>query len=204
MSYPLTVEINLIQEDFIEVEMLENILDAKDVRKEFLRTFMIQSVVSAIAAMGILFNSFIMKETLYFILFFWVIFALNFGYNYFIGYKNELNLTLQHLVVSNQKGNTFFLEEQGFVNLYEDKGEYLTNEQRRYFDYSSISSIKITKRLFIFVMKRSKERNMRGFCYMIVPKRDLSEDKLCGLCQVVDDIKARYSISEWIGKTIFD
>ncbi|MEG0090471.1 MAG: hypothetical protein RSA20_01505 [Oscillospiraceae bacterium] len=54
------------------------------------------------------------------------------------------------------------------------------------------------------MMKRSKERNMRGFCYMIVPKRDLSEDKLCGLCQVVDDIKARYSISEWIGKTIFD
>lgn len=202
--YPLNIEVKLIQEDFIEVELIENIIDANQQRKEALNAYIVQTIMMIGIGAGLFIASWAAKESLYFVLFFWVCFTINFVYRYFFGYRNELKLTMEHLIVSNQNGDEFFLEENGFANFLEENVEFLTNEQRRYFDYTLINNIKITKRLFIFVMKQSKEKGLRGFVYMIIPKRDLTEEQKEALLLFCQDIKQKYSLKEWVEKTIFD
>lgn len=204
MQYPFSIEVKLIQEDFIEVEMIENIIDTKQKKKESLKVYIIQSAVIALISAMLFFTSWVAKESLYLALFFWILFTANFAYQYFFGHRNELKMTIKHLIESNQNGNEFFSEEVGFVNFNEKDIELLTNEQRRYFDYELINSIKITKRLYIFVMKNTKEKSLRGFSYMIIPKRDLDHVQKEKLQKICEEIKIEYSLEEWIGTTIFD
>lgn len=201
---PLHIEIAVEQSDFIQVEMLENVIDSQDLKKETLRTFLIQSAVCFLAAVFFLIQNWVAKEAWWFCLVFFLFFALHFLYNYFYGIQQDLYRNLAHLIQSDAKGNTFFLPEEGMVNFYPEKVEYLTNENRRYFEYNQIAHIKITKLLFIFVMKNSTEKSMRGFQYMVVPKRCLQtsqEEQLNDLC---DFIVSTYGLTAWTDTDLFN
>ena len=86
---------------------------------------------------------------------------------------------------------------------YENKCEYLTNEQRRFFDYDLIKNIKIIKHLYIFVMKRSKEKSLRGFAYMVIPRRNLTENQQIQLDEICRRIVKEKDLKEWVESRIF-
>ena len=86
---------------------------------------------------------------------------------------------------------------------YEDKCEYLTNEQRRFFDYDQIKNIKNIKHLYIFVMKRSKEKNLRGFAYMVIPKRNLTGNQMQQMDEICARIVEEKHLEEWVTSDIF-
>ena len=89
------------------------------------------------------------------------------------------------------------------VLFYEDKCEYLTNEQRRFFDYDKIRSIKIIRHLYIFVMKKTKDKNLRGFVYMVIPRRNMDEKQQQQLDEICASIIKKYDLKEWITSRIF-
>ena len=204
MKFPLNYEVTLIQEDFIEIELIENLIDCKDIRKSSVKTYIIQTAVTAIVSCFLWLSPSVAKVSLLVTLMFFVIFTLYFLYNYFVGYKTDFDMTAQHLIKSNAQGNEFFKQEQGFVTFYEDRCEFLTDEQRRYFDLTLIDSVKITKRLFIFVMKPTKEKALRGFIYMPIPKRHLNDEQQAQLTEFCSMLKKKYFVKEWTDKTIFD
>ncbi|MEG1862629.1 MAG: hypothetical protein RR198_03390 [Oscillospiraceae bacterium] len=205
MEYPLKIEIDVVQDDFLQVEMLEQYLDSEIERKDALKTFRKQILVLVVISICFfIFPDTIAMESQFLLLGFGILFTVNFVYRYFYGYKNELRLGLNHLLLSNSRGDTFFTPEKGVVFFYSDRCEYLTNEQRRYFSYDKIGHIKITKHLFIFVMKESKEKNMRGFLYMVIPKRNLDECQTENLNQICKEIKGTFKLSQWIGQTVLD
>ena len=142
-----------------------------------------------------------MMRTIYFVLFFYMLFAFHFVYTYFWGAKREFNLAVQHLLM-NKDTNEFFTPEKGMVYFYEDRCEFLTDEQRRYFDYSLIKHIKVIRHLYIFVMKRSKEKNLKGFAYMVIPKRNLYGDEQQALDSICTDIIERYQLKPWVDSDI--
>ena len=84
----------------------------------------------------------IMMATVWFPVFFWIIFLIQFVYTYKWGVKREFNMAVGH-ILQNKDTQVFFTPERGMVLFYEDKAEYLTNEQRRYFSYDVIKNIKI-------------------------------------------------------------
>ena len=142
-----------------------------------------------------------MYRTLYFVAGIWMIFLINFLYTYFLGAKREYNMAVRHLL-QNKDSHEFFTPERGMICFYEDRAEFLTNEQRRYFDYSLIKNIKIIKHLYIFVMKRSKEKSLRGFVYMVVPRRNLTADEQEKLNTICENIVGKYMLKPWVESNI--
>ena len=204
MEYPLIVQLDIGQDDFIQVEILEQRLDMQLARKSYLKAFAAESAVLGAAAVFILFfQNVILPDRAWFCLFFWALFAFHFVYNYFFGCKREFSLAVNHLL-TNRDGHTFFTPEKGMAYFFENRCEYLTDEQRRFFDYDRIRHIKKTRHLFIFVMKRSREKNMRGFAYMVIPKRNLSDEQHKFLDSICDEIIRKYSLAPWTDSSIMD
>ena len=111
-------------------------------------------------------------------------------------------MAVQHLL-HNKDTQEFFTPERGMVLFYEDRCEYLTNEQRRFFDYDLIKNIKIIKHLYIFVMKRSKEKNLRGFAYMVIPRRNLTDNQKQQMDEICARIVKENDLKEWVKSEIF-
>ena len=204
MEYPLQVELDISQDDFISVEILEQELDMQLAKKAYKKGFVMQSIFCiAMACVVFALRNIIMLETIYFVIGAWLILLFNFLINYFSGCKKEFSFAVTH-ILENKDDHTFFTPEKGMAFFYEDKAEYLTNEQRRYFDYDKIQNIKITRHLFIFVMKRSKEKAMQGFAYMIIPRRNLTDDEDARLNTICENIVEKYELKEWMKSEIMD
>ena len=205
MEYPLIIELNVTQDDFIEVEILEQELDAQLYKKSIKKSFVIETVAVGLimAVMAVMASKgSIMTAALAFPAFFWLMFLIHFVYNYKWGIQREFSMGVQHLL-QNKDSMEFFTAERGMVYFYEDKCEYLTNEQRRFFDYDLIRNIKIIKHLYIFVMKRSKEKSLRGFAYMVIPRRNMDENQQQQLDEICASIIKKYDLKEWITSRIF-
>ena len=205
MEYPLILELSITQDDFIEVEILEQELDAQLYKKSIRKAFVIETaVIGVIMALmaGMAAKGSIVFAALGFPAFFWLLFLLHFVYNYKWGIDREFNMAVRHLLENKDKME-FFTAERGMAYFHEDKCEYLTNEQRRFFDYSLIKNIKIIKHLYIFVMKRSKEKSMRGFAYMVIPRRNLDEMQQQQLDEICASIVKKYDLKEWVTSKIF-
>ena len=204
MEYPLQIDVNITQDDYIQVEILEQELEKKLLLKETKKTFIIETIIMAVVAAGVAVmaaKGIIMYRTLYFVAGIWMIFLINFLYTYFLGAKREYNMAVRHLL-QNKDSHEFFTPERGMICFYEDRAEFLTNEQRRYFDYSLVKNIKIIKHLYIFVMKRSKEKNLRGFAYMVVPRRNLYPDEEVMLNEICRNIVEKYKLEPWVESNI--
>ena len=205
MEYPLQIELDITQDDFIEVEILEQELEAQLWKKSVKKTFIIETVVIALAIALVLWlanKGTIMALTVIFPVFFWFCFLVHFVYTYNWGVKREFNMAVQHLL-HNKDTQEFFTPERGMVLFYEDRCEYLTNEQRRFFDYDLIKNIKIIKHLYIFVMKRSKEKNLRGFAYMVIPRRNLTDNQKQQMDEICARIVKENDLKEWVKSEIF-
>ncbi len=206
MEYPLQLELDISQDDYIEIEILEQELEAKLWKKSIVKTFTLESVISLLAVIFLLTVSakgIIATETIFLVPFIWIFFLFHFVYNYYWGVKKEFNMAVSH-ILKNKDKHTFFTPERGMAFFYEDRREFLTNEQRRYFGYDKIQNIKIIKHLYIFVMKRSKEKNLRGFAYMVIPKRNLTDIKEKQLNEICGMIVEKYDLKEWFKSDIFD
>ena len=204
LEYPLQIDVNITQDDYIQVEILEQELEKKLLLKETKKTFIIETIIMAVVAAGVAVmaaKGIIMYRTLYFVAGIWMIFLINFLYTYFLGAKREYNMAVRHLL-QNKDSHDFFTPERGMICVYQDRAEFLTNEQRRYFDYSLVKNIKIIKHLYIFVMKRSKEKNLRGFAYMVVPKRNLYPDEEIMLNEICRNIVEKYKLEPWVESNI--
>ena len=205
MEYPFKIELDVTQDDFIEVEILEQELEAQLWKKSVKKTFIIETAVIAMAMCIIAYmasKGIILMLTLIFPVFFWFIFLFHFIYTYKWGVKREFNMAVGH-ILQNKDTQVFFTPERGMVLFYEDKAEYLTNEQRRYFSYDVIKNIKIIKHLYIFVMKRTKDKNLRGFAYMVIPRRNMSLQEQETLDKICSEIVEKYKLEEWVKSDIF-
>ena len=205
MEYPLQIELNVTQDDFIEVEILEQELEAQLWKESLKKTFIIETAAIALAIAVVVYfanKGTIMMATVGFPVFFWIIFLIQFVYTYKWGVKREFNMTIQHLLESKDT-HEFFTPERGMVLFFEDRCEYLTNEQRRFFDYDKIRSIKIIKHLYIFVMKKTKDKNLRGFVYMVIPRRNLDSAQQQQLDEICARITQQYELKEWMKSQIF-
>lgn len=205
MEYPFKIELDVTQDDFIEVEILEQELEAQLWKKSVKKTFIIETAVIALAMCIIAYmasKGTILMLTLIFPVFFWFIFLFHFIYTYKWGVKREFNMAVGH-ILQNKDTQVFFTPERGMVLFYEDKAEYLTNEQRRYFSYDVIKNIKIIKHLYIFVMKRTKDKNLRGFAYMVIPRRNMSLQEQETLDKICSGIVEKYKLEEWVKSDIF-
>ena len=205
MEYPFQIELDVTQDDFIEVEILEQELEAQLWKKSVKTTFIVETAVIALI-IGLLVyfaaKGNIVIHAVIFPVFFWFIFLFHFIYTYKWGVKREFNMAVQHLL-QNKDSHTFFTAERGMVLFYEDKAEYLTNEQRRFFGYENIKNIKIIRHLYIFVMKRSKEKNLRGFAYMVIPRRNMNREDQAKLDEICAGIVKKYDLKEWVKSDIF-
>jgi len=205
MEYPFKIELDVTQDDFIEVEILEQELEAQLWKKSVKKTFIVETAVIALAMCIIAYMASkgkILMLTLIFPVFFWFIFLFHFIYTYKWGVKREFNMAVQH-ILQNKDTQVFFTPERGMVLFYEDKAEYLTNEQRRYFSYDVIKNIKIIKHLYIFVMKRTKDKNLRGFAYMVIPRRNMNLQEQETLDKICSEIVEKYKLEEWVKSDIF-
>ena len=205
MEYPFKIELDVTQDDFIEVEILEQELEAQLWKKSVKKTFIIETAVIAMAMCIIAYMASkgkILMLTLIFPVFFWFIFLFHFIYTYKWGVKREFNMAVGH-ILQNKDTQVFFTPERGMVLFYEDKAEYLTNEQRRYFSYDVIKNIKIIKHLYIFVMKRTKDKNLRGFAYMVIPRRNMNLQEQETLDKICSGIVEKYKLEEWVKSDIF-
>lgn len=204
MEYPLKIDVNITQDDYIEVEILEQELEKQLWLKSIKKTFIIESIVMALLAVLVMTRAargVIIIETMIFVIGIWLIFLFLFVHNYFWGAKREFSMAVQHLL-QNKDTHEFFTPENGMIYFYEDRAEFLTNEQRRYFDYSLIKNIKIIRHLYIFVMKRSKEPGLRGFAYMVVPRRNLYPDEEVMLDEICRNIVEKYKLEPWVESNI--
>ena len=205
MEYPLQIELDVTQDDFIEVEILEQELEAQLWKQSVKKTVIVETAVIAVVIALVLWlasKGTIMAMTVIFPIFFWFCFLLHFVYTYNWGVKREFNMAVQHLL-HNKDTQEFFTPERGMVLFYEDRCEYLTNEQRRFFDYDLIKNIKIIKHLYIFVMKRSKEKNLRGFAYMVIPRRNLTDNQKQQMDEICARIVKENDLKEWVKSEIF-
>ena len=205
MEYPLQIELNVTQDDFIEVEILEQELEAQLWKESLKKTFIIETAAIALVIAVVMYfanKGTIMMATVWFPVFFWIIFLIQFVYTYKWGVKREFNMAIQHLLESKDT-HEFFTPERGMVLFFEDRCEYLTNEQRRFFDYDKIRNIKIIKHLYIFVMKKTKDKNLRGFLYMVIPRRNLDSAQQQQLDEICARITQQYELKEWMKSQIF-
>ncbi len=203
MEYPLHIDLNLIQDDFIQVDILEQAVDARQAKEDYLKIYkyrlagvaLLGAVMAALVIKGV-----ILPASLAIPAFALLIFTVAHYFNK-SGVDREFNFGVSHLL-ENREGHQFFSEEKGMALFYEDKCEFLTNEQRRYFDYDKIKHIKVTQLLYIFVMKKSKDKNMRGFAYMIIPKRCLEDGQREQLDEICNNIVEKYALTEWTDSKI--
>ena len=205
MEYPFQIELEVNQDDFIEVEILEQELESQLWKVSLKKTFAAETVAVVMAICLLLYFSAkgtIVVQSVIFPVFFWFLFLFHFVYTYKWGVKREFNMAVQHLL-HNKDSQTFFTAEKGMVLFFEDRAEYLTNEQRRFFDYDKIKNIKIIRHLYIFVMKRSKEKNLQGFAYMVIPRRNMNEDDQRRLDEICENIVKKYDLKEWVKSEIF-
>lgn len=204
MTFPIKVNLDITQDDFIAVDILEQAADIPLAKKAARTNFLIESgVLAGCLCLFFIFKNKIAFEVVYFLAGFWVLFAAHFVYTYFKGIDSEFRLYVTNLLKNSQSG-TIYTPERGEASFWEDKREYLTNEQRRYFDYDKIQFIKETRHLFIFIMKRTKEKNLNGFVWMVLPKRNMTprqEDDFRQLCR---DITEKYGLKEWTDFPLFD
>ena len=204
MEYPLQIELNVNQDDFIQVEILEQELEMNLWREEIKKGFIIESIVMALVSCFVMFlvaKGVIRIQTMIFVVGIWMLLAANSGYNYFMGAKREFSMAVQHLLI-NKDDNEFFTQERGMVLFYEDRCEYLSNEQRRFFDYDKIKHIKITRHLYIFVMKRTKDKGLKGFVYMVIPRRNLTEEQQIKADSICEGIVSKYGLEPWIESNV--
>ena len=205
MEYPLHIELNVNQDDFIQVEILEQEKEMQIWKDEIKKGFLIECIVMAVLAC-VVFNlvskGTVVKRTMYFVWGIWLILGAHSGYNYFSGAKREFNMAVQHLL-TNKDTNEFFTAEKGMVLFFEDRCEYLSNEQRRFFDYSHIKHIKTTRHLYIFVMRKSKDKKLKGFAYMVIPRRNMDEGQQNMLDEICSGIIEKYKLEEWVTSDIF-
>ena len=146
-KYPLEIKLDITQDDYIEVEILEQIVNRDWQINDHKRTILIQSIVCAAVAL-------LFAVLLILVAGAWIFCLVHFLYSYNVGYNVDFIYAVNQML-QNRDTNTFFTPEKGVAFFYEDKCEFLTNEQRRYFDYSLIQNIKKIKHNYIFVMKRS-------------------------------------------------
>ncbi len=200
----MKLELDISQDDYIEVEILEQALEAQLWKKSLIKTFAIETVFSVLAAVFILSlakKGLIVSMVVWFVPFIWIFFLFHFSYTYFWGVQREFNMAVQHVLKAKDK-QQFFSPERGMAFFHEDSCEFLTNEQRRYFNYDKIQHIKIIRHLYIFVMKRSKEKNMQGFAYMVIPKRNLYVEEQQVLEKIIEDIIKKYDLKPWVDSDI--
>ncbi len=204
MQYPFQIDLNITQEDFIKVEILEQTLETQLAKKDSVKSIAMQVAIFLIASIGILSIDVIANEALYLVLLFTVLAISNFLYMRFYGYENDFKLATSHLINSHQQGNIFFTAENGMVIFDYDKCEYLTNEQRRFFSYDYVKHIKETNDMYIFVMRQEKELNLKGFLYMIIPKRNLDTNQNEKIQKISSDITTKYNLTNWVNSPYFD
>ena len=53
-------------------------------------------------------------------------------------------------------------------------------------------------------MKRSKEKGLKGFAYMVIPKRNLDEKQERFLDRICTRITEQYSLKPWTDSEILD
>ena len=204
MNFPIEVNLDITQDDFIAVDILEQAADIPLAKKYALNTFIRESAVIICGLIRTLvFKNILAFELIYFLLGFEALFAANFFFNYFKNIDREFSMNVSRLL-GNRDGKTIYTPETGFAVFYEDRAEYLTNEQRRYFSYSDIQHIKITRHLFIFIMKRSKEKGLTGFVWMVLPKRNLTPRQEEDFTQLCRQINREYNLSPWTDCRLFD
>ncbi len=200
----MKLELDISQDDYIEVEILEQALEAQLWKKSLVKTFAVETILSVLAAVLVLIlakKGIVLAMVVWFVPFIWMFFLFHFVYNYYRGVKREFNMAVQHLLKAKDT-QQFFSPERGMAYFYEDKCEFLTNEQRRYFNYDKIKHIKEIRHLYIFVMKRSKEKNMQGFAYMVIPKRNLFEHQQQDMEKIIGDIIKKYDLKPWVDSDI--
>ena len=204
MTYPIKVNLDITQDDFIAVDILEQAADVPLAKKAALTTFLWESAAIILGVvLTLVFRDSLAFELIYFLVGFEALFRVNFALNYFRGIDREFNIYVTNLLKNSQKGQ-IYNPENGMAYFYRDKGEYLTNEQRRYFSYDAIQHIKETRHLFIFIMKRTKEKGLRGFAWMVLPKRNMTfgqEEDFRTLCR---DIVKKYDLKPWTDFPLFD
>jgi len=205
-KYPLEIKLDITQDDYIEVEILEQIVNRDWQIKDHKRTILIQSIVCAAVALLFIVLSMrglIAKESLILVAGAWIFCFVHFLYSYKVGYNVDFNYAVNQML-QNRETNTFFTPERGTAFFYEDRCEFLTNEQRRYFDYSLIQNIKKIKHIYIFVMKRSKKKEHTGFAYMVIPRRNMDEEQERFLDRICARITEQYSLKPWTDSEILD
>ncbi len=204
MEQLLQIEIDLKQEDFIQVEIIEQTENYINNKKHAVKSLIYKSVVLAFLIVVFLVVKDINNIAVLFPLAFFGFFVLDFLYKYFIGYKKDYQYSIDHLIKADSEGYVFFTPERGLISLYKDRCEYLTNEERRYFSYDKIKHIKYTKRHIIFVLKAIKDKEIRGFLYMILPLRCIKEDEKEAVFTLCEEIKNEYKLSSWVSCPILD
>ncbi len=204
MNFPIQIDIDINQQDFIQTEILELTENYEIEKKSCLKVFIYQSVFFIGVIILFLNSNIIVDEAVYFPISFWFFSLVNFLYKYFIGSRTDYNYSIEHLIKSDAAGNKFFSSENGMIVFKEKEIEYLTNENRRYFSYDKLKNIKITKRLIVFVLKISKDKSIRGFHYMLIPKRCLNEENEEKVYKLIEDIKKEYNLKDWIECKILD
>ncbi len=204
MDFPLELDIEILQTDFIQVEILELTESYNFEKKSCFKAFVGQILVSLAFIIIFLISKDIQNTAIYFPVFFIIFFIINFLYKYFIGNKQDYNNNIEHLIKSDALGNRFFKDERGMVVFKKDEIQFLTNINRRYFSYDKLRHIKETKRLFVFVLKIEKDASIRGFHYMIIPKRCMDNQKLEKVYNLIENIKNEYNLTDWVNCKIFD
>ena len=53
MEYPLQIDVNITQDDYIQVEILEQELEKKLLLKETKKTFIIETIIMAVVVAGV-------------------------------------------------------------------------------------------------------------------------------------------------------
>lgn len=199
MEFPFKIELSVNQDDFIAVDILEQQVERETAKKDEKKSFIIKmSLIAALSAVMLLLSLFkiISVYSLLIPALGAVFIALEFALNYSSGIDMEFSYGVSHLL-THRDTNEFFTPETGTVEFFEDRCELLTNEQRRLFDYSLIKHIKITAHLYIFVMKRSREKMYQGFAYMVIPKRILLDSEIKKMNAICQKIVSDYHLSEW-------
>ena len=204
MTLPIKVNLDITQDDFIAVDILEQAADIPLAKKAARTNFLIESgVLAGCLRLFFLFRDKVAFEVVYFLAAFWLMFGVNFALTYFKNIDSEFSLYVTNLL-KNSRSGTIYTPEKGEATFWADRREYLTNEQRRYFEYDKVQFIKETRHLFIFIMKRTKEKNLNGFAWMVLPKRNMTIEDEESFRQLCRSIKEKYNLKEWTDFPMFD
>ena len=122
-KYPLEIKLDITQDDYIEVEILEQIVNRDWQINDHKRTILIQSIVCAAVALLFAVLSMrgrIAKESLILVAGAWIFCLVHFLYSYKVGYNVDFNYAVNQML-QNRDTNTFFTPEKGTAFFYEDR-----------------------------------------------------------------------------------